>query len=187
MIAVQVSVMTTVWELRIKVPAPVATGAVVDIRPELVSMTYIGLALFVGVAYVTRAHALRVASSVVGGALFSVFVTVLPISMGWRRFVALEHSTQALLLLYAIGVLLGATFALIGWRIARRFGWRALAAFVTVVSIGFPIRERLYLSAAHLMVVVPGFRPWIANTLVVYVWPPPLARCHARDGRSRQR
>jgi hypothetical protein len=165
MVALQVSVMTTIWELRIKVPAPVATGAVVDITPELVSATYIGLALLVGAAYVSRARALRVASSVVGGLLFSVFVTVLPISMRWRRFVALERSTLALLLLYTIGVLIGAALALIGWRIARRFGWRGLAAFVTVVSIGFPLRERLYLSAAHLMVVVPGFRPWIANTL----------------------
>ena len=165
MMGVQVSVMTTIWELRLKVSAPVATGAVVDIRPELVSMTYIGLALFVGVAYVTRAQALRIANSGVGGALFSVLVIVLPISMHWRRFVALEHPTQALLLLYTMGVLLGATFALIGWRIARRFGWRGLAAFVTVVSILFPIRERLYLSAAHLIIVVPGFRPWVANTL----------------------
>ena len=57
-------------------------------------MTYIGLALFVGVAYVTRAQALRIASSGVGGALFSVLVIVLPISMHWRRFVALEHQLR---------------------------------------------------------------------------------------------
>ena len=163
--ALQIIVMTMVWELRIKVPAPVATGTGVDIRPELVLATYIGLTLLVGAAYVSRASVLRVASSVVGGALFSVFVTVLPIWMGWRRFVALEHATQAMLLLFASGVLVGAAIALIGWRIARRFGWRGLAVVVTVVSIGFPLRERLYLSAAHLMVVVPGFRPWIANTL----------------------
>jgi len=101
----------------------------------------------------------------VGGAIFSVFVTVVPISMGWRRFVVLEHPAQALLLLYTIGVFFGAIIALIGWRIARRFGWRGLAASAIVVSIGAPIRERLYLSAAHLMAVTPGAVPWIANTL----------------------
>jgi Protein kinase domain len=164
-IAQQVSFITTVWEIRAKVPAPVATGAAVDVRPELVSLTYLALALLVGAAYVSRAQALRAASSIVGGAIFSVFVTVVPISMRWRRFVALEHSTQALLLLYTIGVLYGAIMALAGWRIARRFGWRGLAAFVVVVSIGGPIRERLYLGAAHLVVVAPGSVPWIANTL----------------------
>jgi len=162
MVALQVSVMTTIWELRIKVPAPLATGAAVDIRPELVSMTYIALALLVAVAYVSRAQVRRIASSMVGGAVFSVLVTVVPISMGWRRFVVVEHSTQALLLLYTTGVLLGAFLALTSWRIARRFGWRGLAAFVIVVSIDGPIRERLYLSAAHVMV---GTVPWIAYTL----------------------
>jgi len=87
------------------------------------------------------------------------------ISMRWRQFVVLEHSTQALLLLYTVGVLYGAIIALIGWRIARRYGWRGLATFVIVASIGGPIRERLYLSAAQLMVVAPGAVPWIANTL----------------------
>ena len=62
-------------------------------------------------------------------------------------------------------MLLGAILALAGWRIARRFGWRGLAVFVIVTSIGGPIRERLYLSAAHLAVVVPGAVPWMANTL----------------------
>src|SRR6267143_5684584 len=52
--------------------------------------------------------------------------------------------------------------ALTSWRIARRFGWRGLAAFVIVVSIDGPIRERLYLSAAHVRV---GTVPWIAYTL----------------------
>jgi serine/threonine protein kinase len=51
---------------------------------------------------------------------------------------------------------------LLHWRVARRFGWRGLAAFVIVVSIGAPIRERLYLSAAHLMLFAPGTVPWMA-------------------------
>ena len=62
-------------------PEPLATGAVVDVRPELVSLTYLGLALLVGAVYVSRAQALRAASSMVGGATFSVFVTMVPISM----------------------------------------------------------------------------------------------------------
>ena len=99
----------------------------------------------------------------------SVFVTVVPISMGWRQFVPLEHyQTQALWLLYAIGIPFGAILALAGWRIARRFGWRGLAAFVIVASIVLPcpICSRPELSsAAHLGVVVPGTLPWIAYTL----------------------
>ena len=164
-IAQQLSYLTTIWELRSRGPATLATGAAVDVRLELVSMTYLGLALFVGAVYISRAQLLRAASSVGGGVIFSVFVTVIPIWMSWRRFVPLEHSTEALLLLYTIGVLLGAVVALAGWRIARRFGWRGLAVFVIVASIGGPIRERLYLSAASLAVVVPGMVPWIANTL----------------------
>ena len=164
-IAQQFSFMTTVWEFRGKVPAAMATGAAVDVRPELVAYTYLGLALLAGVAYVSRAQTLRAASSIVGGAIFSLFVTVIPISMGWRQFVPLEHSTQALWLFYTTGLPVGAILALAGWRIARRFAWRGLAAFVIVVSIGGPMRERLYLSAAHLMVVVPGALPWIAYTV----------------------
>ena len=163
-IAQQFSFMTTVWEFRVRTAA-VTVGGAVDIRPELVAYTYLSLALFAGAAYVSQAQTLRAASSIVGGAIFSAFVTAIPISMGWRRFVHLEHSTQALWLLYAIGVPFGGILALAGWRIARRLGWLGLAAFVIVASIGFPIRERLYLSAAHLMVVVPGTVPWIAYTL----------------------
>jgi hypothetical protein len=164
-IAQQFSIMTTVWEFRVKVPAAAATGAAVDVRPELVAYTYLVLALLVGAAYVSRAQILRVTSAIAGGAIFSVFVILIPISMGWRRFVPLEHSTQALWLLYTIGIPFGAILALASWRIARRFGWHGLAIFVFVASIGGPIRERLYLSTAHLMVAVPGTLPWIAYTL----------------------
>ena len=101
----------------------------------------------------------------VGGAIFSVFVTMVPISMRWRRFAAVAHPTHALLLLYAIGALYGAIMALAGWRIARRFAWRGLAVFVVALSIGGPMRERLYLSAAHLAVMPPGAVPWIASTV----------------------
>jgi serine/threonine protein kinase len=164
-IAQEFSFMTTVWEFRVKVPAAATAGPAVDVRPELVAYAYLVLALLVGAAYVSRAQTLRVAGSIVGGAIFSVFVTVVPISMGWRRFVPLEHPVQALWLLYAIAIPFGAILALASWRIARRFGWRGLAAFVIVASIGAPIRERLYLSAAHLMVVAPGVVPGIAYTL----------------------
>jgi hypothetical protein len=164
-IAQQLSFITTVWEIRVKVPAPLASGSVLDVRPELVSLSGIALALLLGAAYVSRAQPLRAASSIVGGAIFSVFVTLMPLAMGWRRFVVVERPTQALLLLYAIGALYGAILALAGWRIARRFAWKGLAPFVLVLSIGGPIRERLYLSAAHLMMSTAGATPWIANTL----------------------
>jgi hypothetical protein len=161
----QVSFLTTVWEIRVKVPAQMSAGAAADVRPELVSLTYLAVALFLGTAYVSRAQLLRSASSVVGGTVFSVCVTLVPIAMGWRRFVVLQHPNQSLLLLYTIGILYGAIIALVGWRIARRYGWRGLAMLVIIVSIGGPIRERLYLSAAHLEVIAAGMVPWIANTL----------------------
>jgi hypothetical protein len=160
-----VSVFTTVWEIRVRVATPQAVGAVVDIRPELMSMMLIVLALLAATAYFSRAKVLRAAAAVLGGVVFSVFVTVIPIWMRWRRFVGIEHPTQALLLLYAGGVLAGATIALVGWRIARRFGWRGLSLWFVVMSIGGPLRERLYLSLARLEVLAPGIAPWIANTL----------------------
>ena len=186
-IAQQLSYMTTVWELRSRGPAAVATGAAIDVRPELVAYTYLGLAFLVGAAYVSRAQTLRAASSIVGGAIFSLFVTVVPISMGWRQFVPLEHSTQALLLLYTIGVLLGAMTALASWRIARRFGWRGLAAFVIVASIGGPIRERLYLYSGTSRGCRPGHGAADCEHVVVGVRAPPVALDHASDGRPRRR
>jgi len=164
-IAQQVSFFTTVWEIRAKVPVPPVSGVMPDVRPELVSLTFLALALLVGAAYISRARAMRVAGSVLGATVFSVFVTVVPISMGWRRFVALQHPSQSLAFLFAIAVVYGAIIALAGWRIARRFGWRGMTAFVIVVSVGGPLRERMYLSAAHLEVIAPGVIPWIANTI----------------------
>jgi serine/threonine protein kinase len=164
-VAQQVSFITMVWEIRVKVPEAPAPAAVVDVRPELVSLTCLALALLVGAAYVSRARILRAGSSIVGGSIFSVFVTMVPIMMRWRQFVVLEHPTETLLMYYAIGALYGAIIALAGWRIARRFGWRGLAALVIVVSMVGPIRERIYLSAAHLVVVAPGLGPQIANSL----------------------
>jgi serine/threonine protein kinase len=164
-IAQQLSFITTVWEIRVKVPEPLASGSVLDVRPELVSLTGIALALLLGAGYVSRAQPLRAASSIVGGAIFSVFVTLVPLATGWRRFVVVERPTQAVLLFYAIGALYGAILALAGWRIARRFAWKGLALFVIVLSIGGPIRERLYLSAAHVVISTPGATSWTANTL----------------------
>lgn len=40
-----------------------------------------------------------------------------------------------------------------------------MAAGAIVARIGGHIRERLYLSTAHLIVVVPGALPWIACSL----------------------
>ena len=165
MMALQVSVMTTIWEVRIKMPEPPATEGVLELMPELLLMNYFGLVLLMVAAYVSRAHLMRFGSALAGGAAFSLLVTVLPIAMRWRRFVVLTHATQSILLYYTIGLLVGAIVALTGWRIARRFGWRGLAGFVAAVSIVGPIRDRLYLTAAHLVVVAPGPVPWIASTV----------------------
>jgi hypothetical protein len=160
-----VSFLTTVWEIRVKVPPSLATGTAVDVRPELVSLTLLAVALLVATAYISRARGLRVASAIVGGVIFSFFVTVIPIAMRWRRFIVLQHPSQSLAFLFAIAVLYGAIIALVGWRLARRFGWQGMTAFVIVVSVGGPLRERLYLSLAQLEVLAPGVVPWIANTL----------------------
>ena len=101
-IAQQVSFITTIWEIRVKVPEPLVTGAVVDVRPELVSLICVALALLVGAAYVSRAQVLRAASSIIGGAIFSVFVTMVPILMRCRRFVAVAHPTQVMNLIMVV-------------------------------------------------------------------------------------
>jgi eukaryotic-like serine/threonine-protein kinase len=175
MMALQVIGTTTVWEVRVKVPGPLTAGAV-EVRPELLLMTYVALALLVAAVYFSRAHIMRFGSALVGSAVFSLLVVALPIAMRWRRFVVLKHSTQALMLYYTIYVLVGAIVALTGWRIARRFGWRGLAGFVAVVSIVGPIREQLYFTAARLMVVAPGRAPWIATSVT---WACALLLSHA--------
>jgi len=175
MTALQIVGWTTTWEIRVKVPSP-ATAAVIELRLELLLMTYLSMALLVAAVYFSRAHLMRVGSALIGGAVFSPLVVALPIAMRWRRFVVVEHSTEALLLYCTIGVLVGAIVALAGWRLERRFGWRGLAGFVVVVSIVGPIRERLYLTAAHLLVVAPGAGPWITASLT---WACALLLSHA--------
>ncbi len=164
MTALQMVGLTTTWEIRVKVPSP-ATAAVIELRPELLLMTYLSMALMVAAVYLSRAHLMRIGSALLGGAVFSLLVVALPIAMRWRRFVVVEHSTEALLLCCTIGVLIGAILALTGWRLERRFGRRGLAGFVVVVSIVGPIRERLYLTAAHVLIVAPGAGPWITASL----------------------
>ena len=168
-------------------PAAVAAGVAVDVRPELVAYTYLVLALLVGAAYVSRAQTLRAASSIVGGAIFSLFVTVVPISMGWRQFVPLEHSTQALWLLYTIGMLL---------RCDPCAGRLAHRAAVRVARAG-RLCDRHEYRRPHPRAAVPlsgtphGCRARRGAVdcehPVVDVCAPPVALDHAPDGRPRCR
>ena len=186
MTALQMVGWMTTWEIRVKVPSP-ATAAVIELRPELLLMTYLSMALMVAAVYLSRARLMRIGSALLGGAVFSLLVVALPIAMRWRRFVVVEHSTEALLLYCTIGVFLGAIVALAGWRLERRFGWRGLAGVVVFMSIVGPIRERLYLTAAHLLIVAPGAGPWITAYPDVGVCSPPLVCHHALHCRPGAR
>ena len=164
-VAQQIGFVTTVWEIRVKVPTALAAGAGVDVRPELVSSD------------LSRTGALP------GGRLRQPRPALARREFdGWRRdLLGLRDDGPDLdemaivcrpaTLDAGIAPALHDRPACTGdhragrWRIARRFGWRGMAAFVVVVSIGGPIRERVDLWAAHLMAVAPGTIAWIANTL----------------------
>jgi Kef-type K+ transport system membrane component KefB len=90
---------------------------------HLILMTSLYLAVFVGVAYLTRAKVPRIAGALCGGAVCGL-VALLAIALvethGWR--VPKVGSLYFRLLLW-LGVAVSCTpVYLITWRVARRFG-----------------------------------------------------------------
>src|SRR5437660_1090276 len=104
------------------------------------------LALFLIVAYVTRAPARRIAGAVAGALVFGV-VALGIIALGeragwWHMAIAWEPYFLTLML---IDFALCAPLFLITWRIARRFGRRGLVVVLAVVAVIGPPRDFWYM------------------------------------------
>jgi hypothetical protein len=56
--------------------------------------------------------------------------------------------------------------ALISWRVTRRFGGRGQLAFIGIMSIYGPIRDRIGAAATGLMVFAPGMIPLIGHAMI---------------------
>jgi hypothetical protein len=110
---------------------------------QLILMTSLYLAAFVGVAYFTRAKVARIAGALCGGAVFGV-VTLLAVAVGetqgcWR--VPKAGSSHFQLLLW-VGIAFSCTpVYLITWRVARRFGGRGLAVLAAAAAVIGPLRD----------------------------------------------
>jgi hypothetical protein len=133
---------------------------------QLMLMTSLYLAAFVGVAYLTRAKVLRIVGALCGGAAFgavALLAIALGESQGWWR-VPKEGSSHFRLLFW-LGVVVSCTpVYLITWRVARRFSGRGLAVFALAVAVIGPLRD--YQVAA----IFPdwiAFSPGIAPILAV--------------------
>ena len=133
---------------------------------HLILITSLYLAVFVGVAYLTRARVPRIAGAICGGAVFglvALLASALGEAQGWWR-VPKVGSLHFRPLLW-LGVAVSCTpVYLITWRAARRFDGRGLAMFALASAVIGPRRD--YLVAA----MFPGwiiFSPGIAPVLAV--------------------
>lgn len=136
---------------------------------EIILMIGFYLALFVAVAYFTRAKVRRVLGALAGGAVFG-FVGLLAIALGeaqgWWRVPQAGTSHFYLLVWLGLAVSCTPTY-LILWRIVRRFGGRGLAVCVVVSAIIGPPRD--YGIAATFpawMTFAPGIAPVLADATV---------------------
>src|ERR1700761_1442858 len=96
---------------------------------QLILITILYLAAFVGVAYLTRATVPRIAGALCGSAVFGVgalLAVALGETQGWWRVSKAGSSPFQLLLLLGIAISCMPVY-LITWRVARRFGGRGLA------------------------------------------------------------
>jgi hypothetical protein len=122
---------------------------------QLILMTSLYLAAFVGVAYLTRAKVPRIAGALCGGAVFGV-VALLAVALGETQgwwLVPKAGSAHFRLLLW-LGFAVSCTpVYLLTWRVARRFGGSGLAVFTLAAAVIGPLRG--YLVAAI-------FPDWIA-------------------------
>jgi hypothetical protein len=132
---------------------------------QLILMTSLYLAAFVGVAYFTRANLLRIAGALCGGAVFGV-VALLAVALGeaqgWWR-VPKAGSSHFQLLLWLCIVVSCTPVYLITWRIARRFGARGLAVLAVAAAVVGPSRDyRVAAMFPDWIVFSPGLAPVLA-------------------------
>jgi hypothetical protein len=127
------------------------------------------LALFVAVAYFTRAKVRRILGALAGGAVFGV-VALLGLTLGetqgWWQ-VPKGGTAHFYLLLWVGFAVSGAPTYLILWRVVRRFGGRGLAVCVVGVAIIGPPRD-YWITAMFpaWMTFAPGIAPVLADATI---------------------
>jgi hypothetical protein len=131
---------------------------------QLILMTSLYLAAFVGVAYLTRAKVPRIAGALCGGAVFGV-VALLAVALGetqgWWR-VPKAGSSHFQLLWVGISVSCTPVY-LITWRVARRFGGRGLAVLAVAAAVIGPPRDyRVAAMFPDWIAFSPGLAPVLA-------------------------
>jgi hypothetical protein len=136
---------------------------------ELILMTGLYLAVFVAVAYFTRAKVHRILGALAGGAVFGL-VALLALALGeaqgWWRLPKAGSSHFQLLLWLGFAVSCGPTYLII-WRVVRRFGGRGLAVCVLTSAIIGPPRD-YWITATFpaWMTFAPGIAPVLADATV---------------------
>jgi hypothetical protein len=132
---------------------------------QLILMTSLYLAAFVGVAYLTRAKVSRIAGALCGGAVFGVVVLLavaLGETQGWWRVPKAGSSHFQLLLWVGIAVSCTPVY-LITWRVARRFGGRGLTVLAVAAAIIGPPRDyRVAAMFPDWIAFSPGLAPVLA-------------------------
>lgn len=132
----------------------------------LIVMASLYLAVFVGVAYLTRPKVPRIAGALCGGAVFGL-VAVLAVALGenqgWWR-VPQAGSSDFRLVLWLTFAVSCTPIYLITWRAARRFGGRGLAVFALAAAVIGPARD--YKVAAMFPDWI-AFSPGVAPILAV--------------------
>jgi len=123
--------------------------------------------LGLGVAvYFTRASPRRVLAALGGGVAFMLLAMAeetLPASLRHFNWTIMP---QPIGLVYAGVVPYGALIALLGWRITRKFGWRGQVTLLLASLIGGPARDYFYSTWFPGITGVPGFLPWIADSVL---------------------
>ncbi len=132
---------------------------------QLILVTGLYLAAFVGVAYLTRAKVPRLAGALCGGAVFGVvglLAVALGESQGWWR-VPKAGSSHFQLLLWLVIAASCTPVYLITWRVARRFGGRGLAILAVASAVIGPLRDyRVAAMFPDWVAFSPGLVPGLA-------------------------
>jgi hypothetical protein len=132
---------------------------------QLILMTSLYLAAFVGVVYLSRAKLPRIAGALCGGAVFGV-VALLTVALGetqgWWRVPKAGSSHFQLLLWVGIAVSCTPVY-LISWRVTRRFGRRGLAVLAAAAAVIGPLRDyRVAAMFPNWIAFSPGLAPGLA-------------------------
>ena len=110
---------------------------------QLILMTGLYVAAFVGVAYLTRAKVPRIAGALCGSPVFggvALLAVALGEGQGWWRVPKAGSSYFQLPLWLGIAASCTPVY-LITWRVARRFGGRGLVVLAVGAAIMGPVRD----------------------------------------------